>query len=127
VDVIWTAVGQCLRLLRLLTPGDWCSARGRVDLARCRGGARRGGGTGSHRVDAVRRAGRAEIWRPAPGSSGEGSAGDDDAHLHTDLRSASRNLQVTHELVSDIYVSFAISDFADVHSAFHWPLGDGTP
>ena len=43
------------------------------------------------------------------------------------LRSASRNLQVTHELVSDIYVSFAISDFADVHSAFHWPLGDGTP
>jgi len=54
-------------------------------------------------------------------------AGDADAHLHTDLRSASRNLQVTHELVSDIYVSFAISDFADVHSAFHWPLGDGTP
>lgn len=37
MDVIWTAVGQCLRLLRLLTPGDWCSARGRVDLARCRG------------------------------------------------------------------------------------------
>jgi hypothetical protein len=59
-------------------------------------------------------------------SSGE-SAGDDDAHLYTDPRSASRNLQVTHELVSDIYVSFAISDFADVHSAFHWPLGDGTP
>jgi hypothetical protein len=62
-----------------------------------------------------------------PASSGEGSAGDDDAHLHTDLRNASRNLQVTHELVSDIYVSFAISDFADVHSAFHRPLGDGTP
>jgi hypothetical protein len=59
-------------------------------------------------------------------SSGEGS-GDDDAHLHPDLRSASRNLQVTDELVSDIYVGFAISDFADVHSAFHWPLGDGTP
>jgi hypothetical protein len=51
----------------------------------------------------------------------------DDARLHTDLRSASRNLQVTHELVSEIYVSFAISDFADVHSAFHWPPGDGTP
>jgi hypothetical protein len=62
-----------------------------------------------------------------PASSGEGSAGDDDAHLHTDLRSASRNLQVWHELVSVIYVSFTISDFADVHSAFHWPLGDGTP
>jgi hypothetical protein len=48
-------------------------------------------------------------------------------HLHTDLRSHSRNLQVTHEPVSDIYVSFAISDFADVHSAFHGPFGDGRP
>jgi hypothetical protein len=62
------------------------------------------------------------------GEAGSGSAGDDDdAHLRTDLRSVSRNLQVTHELVSDIYVSFAISDFANVHSAFHGPFGDGTP
>jgi hypothetical protein len=59
------------------------------------------------------------------GEAGSGSAGD--AHLHTDLRSASRNLQVTHQPVSDIHVSLAISDFANVHSAFQGSFGDGSP
>jgi hypothetical protein len=64
-----------------------------------------------------------------PASSGEARSGstcdDDYSHLRTDLRSPSRNLQITHELVSDIYVRFAISDFANLHSAFHRPFGDG--
>jgi hypothetical protein len=53
-----------------------------------------------------------------------GSANDD---RHARGARFSRKLQITFQLVSGIYFSFAASDFANGNSALAQPFGDGRP
>jgi hypothetical protein len=67
------------------------------------------------------RDGRHENIFPANWKSGSAN---DDRHA---VRASSRKLQITSELVSDIYFSFAAADAADVNSAFGQPFEDTKP